>query len=196
MKRGTFILLSTGAMFSPSLILATIKKKTLLEEWNDLTEPQQAIRDLAWDYGDRYGFEKTLTAIAWQESSFGLPKKLENPSEPSGGVFGNGYTTAARRHFNLPVTRKDWVDKEGITHIEMDYALPTEKQKAYVRDRLKVEPLFSAHHAILQLQEATRRTDFTKLLEGIKRWKYMWAYYNGGTNCMKEPLAVKYADDI
>ena len=199
MKRGTFILLSTGAMFSPSLILATIKKKTLLEEWDDLTELQQAIRDLAWDYGDRYGFEKTLTAIAWQESSFGLPEKLENPSEPSGGVFGNGYTTAARRHFNLPVTRKDWVDKEGITHIEMDYALPTEKQKAYVRDRLKVELLFSAHHAILQLQEGLKNSRHynmrTKLIT-TPNWKYIWAYYNGGTNCMKEPLAVRYADDI
>lgn len=195
MKREKFILYM-GAALLPIRVLAIKKKVTLLDAWNNLTEQQKAIRDLAWDYGERYGFEKTLTAIAWQESSFGLPGQFENPTEPSGGIFGNGYTTAARRHFDLPITKKEWVDKEGILHIKMVYHKPNKKQTTYVRDRLKVEPLFSAHHAILQLKEATKSAYFIKHLTGIKAWQYIWAYYNGGTNCMKEPLAVKYAGDI
>ena len=82
MERGRFILY-TGALLLPIRVLATKKKVTLLDAWNNLTEHQKAIRDLAWDYGQRYGFEKTLTAIAWQESSFGVPRKLENRTEPS-----------------------------------------------------------------------------------------------------------------
>ncbi len=198
MKRGKFILY-TSALLLPIRVLPTIRKVSLLDEWNNLTKHQKATRDFAWDYGQRYGFEKTLTAIAWQESSFGLPAKLENPTEPSGGIFGNGYTTTARRHFNLPVTSRKWVDKLGISHVQMDYALPTKKQKAYVRDKLKAEPSFSAHHAILQLLEGAQQSISMNIKKhgiGARSWQYNWAFYNGGTNCMKEPLALRYAEDI
>ena len=190
MRRSDFIIL-IGALLSPIKVLP-IKKKTLLQDWNSLTLEQEAIRDFAYNYGRRFGFEKTLTAIAWQESSFGLPSKLQNPVEPSGGVFGGNYTTVARRHFNLGSERV-YIPQDNARYT-IKYQVPTKAQKYYVQKRLKTDTEFAAEHAVLQIEEGVKNSPMASLL-GVDWW-FVWAYYNGGTNCLKEPYAHRYAEDI
>ncbi len=186
MKRIEFILY-TGALLAPIKVLPKIKKRTLLGDWNNLTNKQKIIRDFSYEYGKKFRLEKTLTAIAWQESSFG--KKLRNPKEESRGIFGGYAVTVARRHFKLGAYYDPIKDRTV-------YTLPTPQQLRYVKGRLLLEKEFAAEHAILQLQEGISITNINKITPRLGKWQYIWAYYNGGTNCENEPLALKYASNI
>jgi len=193
MRRLDF-LIYTGALLSPIKLLPMKKVKTLEEQFKNLNTTQCAIRDFAYKYGKPYDLSKTLTAIAWQESSFGLPEKLENPYEPSGGVFGNSYITAGRRHFNL---QEYWrIDElaDGTSDTKLIYIKPNAIQIDYIKERLKDDIAFSAKHAVLQLEEGIKKYLNVALYQ--LDWNSVWAHYNGGTNAHKEPNALRYAAAI
>ncbi len=189
MKRSKFILLM-GAATLPIRVLPVPRKRTLLEQWENLTQAQKEIRDFAYKYGKKYGYEKTMTAIAWQESSFGV--QLDHKDEPSGGIFGGHYTTVGRRHFNLGEKYDPYTDI-------VIYTTPNKSQKHFITKTLKADKEFSAKHALLQLQDGFKRS--IRARSNVKKpygidWQFIWAFYNGGTNCMNEPNALRYADAI
>lgn len=189
MKRIEF-LLYTGALLAPIKVLPKLKKRTLKGDWENLTDGQKKIRDFSYESGIKYGFEKTLTAIAWQESSFG--QILRSKKEASSGTYGGFAVTVARRHFELYLDDKKVGDR-------IIYALPNSNQLEYVGNRLVLDYEFAAEHALLQLREGEYRSITNSIRLGgppARSWQYIWAYYNGGTNCMEEPLALRYAADI
>ena len=160
------------------------KNYTLEYQWKHLTPYQKSIRDRAYAAGLQAGLEESLTAIAWQESSFGLPSKMENPKDPSGGVFGNSYRVVARRHFNL-----GWITTTlGMGPGKIQDIVPTDVQLEFVRKKLLTDFSFSAHHSIWTLTDGKNKL-INIVFEGIvvgyrqirnEDWTKIWSYYNGG----------------
>lgn len=183
---------SLGVMVAPSMLLGGERKNYSLKyQWEILTEKQKEIRDRSYASGlPRY--PRTLTAIAWQESSFGLPSQMENLKDPSGGVFGNSYITVARRHFRLG-SRLD------IVAVGRRFVMPTPVQVEYVRERLLSEFSFSAYHSLRTLQESERHVTNTLVKANVidnrrlrgRDWLEVWSYYNGGAEG-----SLEYAEEI
>ena len=69
---------------------------------------QREIAQFAYDRGKPHGFQKTMKAIAWQESSLGV--NLENEQEGSCGIFGNKVGVVYRRLLQRGMI----ADKESI----------------------------------------------------------------------------------
>ncbi len=68
-------LIATGLLYPQGMFASRFSAK------------QREIAQFAYDQGKPHGFPKTMRAIAWQESSFGV--NLENKAEGSCGIFGN-----------------------------------------------------------------------------------------------------------
>lgn len=169
------------------------KNYSLEYQWSILTKNQKDIRDRSYAAGLPRGLEESLTAIAWQESSFGLPSKMENPKDPSGGVFGNSYTVVARRHFKLG---QQVVRLPGIREARIFYTKPTAAQLEYVSDRLKSVFAFSTYHSVRTLHEGQTYAGLKAYPYEIRRprgrdWLNVWSYYNGGHKGND-----KYAEEI
>ncbi len=185
---------SLGVMVMPYVLFGQRKNYSLKYQWKILTEKQKEVRDRSYVSGlPRY--PKTLTAIAWQESSFGLPSKMENPKDPSGGVFGNSYVTVARRHFRLgqEVSTSNGI-VDATSHVQ--YVMPSSTQRGYVRRRLKTDFSFDVYHALRTLAEGHFITELeTYVLLGRRfrsqDWLGVWSYYNGGAKG-----SPKYAEEI
>ncbi len=196
MRRSQFLIASLGTIVAPSILLGRRKNYSLKYQWENLTDQQKEVRDRAYAAG-LPSYPNTLTAIAWQESSFGLPDKMENPKDPSGGVFGNSYVTVARRHFRLGYS----ITAKG----KVRYIMPTNAQVDYVRTQLLSSFSYSVYHALETLDEGKRhvtnvlikeeagpKTDilYSRRFRG-RDWLRVWSYYNGGTKGSPE-----YAEEI
>ncbi len=81
----------TSAVIYPQGLFASRFSKSQLE-----------VAQFVYDKGKPHGFPRTMQAIAWQESSFGV--NLENKSEGSCGIFGNKADIVSNRVSTLWAT--------------------------------------------------------------------------------------------
>jgi hypothetical protein len=124
---------------------------SLVHELKNLSPEQQKVLEKTWELGKEFDLHYTLTAIAWQESSFG--KYLVGRWSPDYGVFQININTYKRR-FKKEIKGSNLSDEQVIKFLTHNYSLG-----------------FVAAVEELLFWKKVRKND----------WKKVWASYNDGT---------------
>lgn len=162
--------LLTLMMFFSFVFSNTVER--YVKELDTLDSNQTLALILAYWSGRKSGFELTLTAIVWKESSFG--KHLANSRDGKYGSF-------------------------GIAQILLDTAmsrlnLKGQSNRKKLKERLLTDNVFN-------LKMATQELNYWKTQHHLKANKKYWltltiASYNAGWRGIYNPKGKKYAKDV
>ena len=148
-------------------------------EFDKMDRQQRITLKRSYEFGKKEGYEHTLAAIAWKESSAGKDVKRSDIRGGSYGVFHSLLDNVLFREYGKRITGKDAASPRLIRA---------------TKRRLMSDFKFAAKHAVLELQYWNDRT-----------WNlyYVWAAYNGGYNAFStadrhyaRDKSLDYADDI
>lgn len=150
-------------------IVTLVHGQNLERQFQLMSTQQKEVILEAFELGKPFGFEYSLAAICWAESSAGLVN--ENSSDPSYGLFGILLATALARVKDIDL---DWED--------------TPERREELIELLKHDTPFAATFAIQELRYWQKR-------RGYNNWTNIWASYNGG-NRYKKSEPQKYGRGI
>ena len=139
--------------------------KKFMRELYHLSEHQKIILLKTYIKAKQFGYENTMTAIAWQESQFG--KYLVDLSGPSFGVFHNLVSSVARRN-----------GKSG-----------TSWSNSRIAERLILDYDFSFSQALAELKYWE---NYWRSKGKPHIWRETVGSYNGGYRWRHKKSAVRY----
>lgn len=138
-------------------------------ELNHLTSYQKTILFRTYIKAKQFGYENTMTAIAWQESRFG--KYPVDLSGPSFGVFHNLVSSVSKRNGN---SGTEWSNSRIAERLILDYDFS-----------------FSQSLAEIKYWE-----NYWKSKNKPHVWREIVGSYNGGYGWRHKKSSVQYLKDI
>lgn len=139
------------------MAMYNLKANSLDNELKNLSYEKREVLFKIYEDGKKFDLQWTLTAIAWQESSFG--KYLVNPNSQDYGIF----------QINLRIYKNRY---------------KYEIEQANVNDNILIKML--TQHYGIGLTAAIAELQFWKEVRGDHRWNQIWASYNDGNIISKK----------